>query len=64
LFALEVAHPSVSSRYFVLEDGETRAYTFTRNEVRALTAERLLANFRTAGYIARTPKDRGALKPT
>ena len=51
-------------RYFVGEGGGTRAYTFAKLESRVLSAERLLAQLRAAGYIATTPRERGALNPT
>lgn len=61
---VSVEHPSANTRYFVRENGETRAYIFTKNEVRALEPERLARQLAGAGFIAMTPRVVAAIKPT
>lgn len=51
-------------RYFVGESGIARAYRFAKAESHALTTELLTVQLSGAGFIATTPRDRGALRPT
>jgi hypothetical protein len=51
-------------RYFVSESGLTRAYRFTKADQRALDPERLQQQFNGAGFVAVTPREIGARKPT
>jgi hypothetical protein len=57
-------HPSANTRYFVREHGETRAYTFSKQEPRVFDPERLTKQLAGAGFVATTPNEIKALKPT
>lgn len=56
--------PRANHRYFVPEFGVARVYRFTKDELRAVTAERLAVQLRGAGFVATTGANVSAARPT
>jgi hypothetical protein len=62
--AVPLESPESNTRYFVSEDGTARAYSFKKLEVRKLVPGALLAQLHGSGFVALTPRELGARRPT
>lgn len=58
-----LGHPDANTRYFVRQNGEKRAHTFEKGDVREITLEHVVAHYKKSGYIIGKPFDSREIAP-